>query len=203
MAAYIATLGEVVDIRTIMTFRDKAPDYEVGGNARALTIKDLVSKGGVNFSGLPRVHVPQDQLHNQLRPFDVILPGRGENYIARHYPGADLPVFPIGQINVIRVKDSNLDGNYLAWYLNQQRAQQYLRASLGGTGIKALSKTRLLAMPVLIPSLEAQRAIAELQDMQAERSKLLEELDEINFREVNAACLDLLKSESSKYGLKQ
>jgi restriction endonuclease S subunit len=174
-----------------MTFRDKAPVHNAGGNAHSLTIKDIVSKGPLNFAELPQIDVDKSQLTNQLQPGDVLLPGRGDNYVARHFSGCPRPVFPIGQINVLR-PSGELNSEYLTWYLNQDEAQRFIEQSLGGASTKALSKTRLLEMPIPLPSLRVQEKIAYLQSMQTERSKLLFELHDLNQRQVDTACSRLL-----------
>lgn len=186
-----ALLDEMVHVRTIMTFRDKAPLYNVDGNAYAVAIKDLVSKVPSDFSHLPTIFVEEDQLNNRLLPGDVLLPGRGEHYSARHFPGAPMPVFPVGQILVLRPKP-DLNSIYLAWYLNQTVAQAFVHSVLAGTGIKALTKARLASMPLPLPSAKVQETIASLQTLQETRSSMLARLGELNEREVNLACLTLL-----------
>lgn len=194
MTSKIIPLGEIASIRTIMTFRDKAPRYSDEGNAYVITIKDILSEDSFDFTKLPLAVVDDTDLSNQLRPGEILIPGRGEYYQARNFQQLPLPAFPVGQINVIRTK-SDLDGGYLTWYLNQGEAQQYIRFSLGGTGVKALSKTRLSSMPVPIPPLSVQREISSLQLLRSNRAALLRELMVIEDREINASCLRLLAME--------
>lgn len=174
-----------------MTFRDKAPQYSTDGNAYVLTIKDLLSKAALDISNLPTAEVDESSLHNCLLPGEVLLPGRGDHYKARHFRGAKMPVFPAGQINVLRL-EPEINSEYLTWYLNQEEAQRFISNSLGGTGIKALSKTRLLMMPIPLAPLDIQRRIESLQKLQEVRSSILMELDDLNQREINASCAALL-----------
>ena len=115
-------LSQSAHVRTAVVFRDHAPQEDPGGNVRALAIRDLVASKPLYWYDLPRVVVQDRYLDHCLRPGDVVIPSRGDYYKAWLFEGAEEPVFPVGQLNVI-TPGAGLDARYLVWYLNQRSTQ--------------------------------------------------------------------------------
>lgn len=196
--AMICTLEQIASLRTPMTYRDKAPVEDKSGNACVLAIRDLVSNWPIDYERLPRVAVDEPQLADCLRAGDVLLPGRGTSYPARLFSGACLPVFTAGQIFVARVLEE-LDPAYFCWYLNRSDVQAEILQSLTGSAIQALNKSRLQKLKIAVPPLADQRRIAELQHLGEQRRYLRQELDRLEFAEMQHACEALLK-QREKHG---
>ena len=140
-------LGAIAKVHTAVVLRDQAPKEGPDGSSsvRALAIRDLVAGKPLRWHELPRLHVPERHLAHCLRPGDVVIPSRGDYYSAWLFEGADDPVFPVGQLNVIR-PDTELDARYLVWYLNKASTQRLISLLLTGTTIKALTKAALLSL---------------------------------------------------------
>jgi len=151
----------------------------VDGNTRALAIRDLVASKPLHWQELPRVRVDDSYLSACLRPGDVVIPSRGDYYKAWLFEGADEPVFPLGQLNVI-TPGKDLDGRYLSWYLNRKSMQLKIGLLLTGTSIKAFTKAALVDLPVDLPSLDKQRQIAELDRTTQEIASIRHRLSELD-----------------------
>lgn len=175
-----------------MTFRDKAPVEVKNGNSCVLAIRDLVSNWPIDYERLPRVTVEEHQIVDCLQAGDVLLPGRGTSYPARLFLGAGLPVFTAGQIYIARVSEE-LDAAYFCWYLNRSDVQAEIQQLLTGSAIQALNKSRLQKLKIAVPPLADQRRIAELQHLGEQRRYLRQELDQLDFAEMEYACEVLLK----------
>lgn len=161
---FTRSLNELAEVHTAVVFRDQAPQEHPEGNVRALAIRDVVSPNPVSWSELPRVVVAEKYRANCLQEGDVVIPSRGDYYRAWLFAGADLPVLPVGQLNVIRPA-FGLDAGYLVWFLNLPSTGAKLKQMLTGTSIKALTKTALQTLEVDLPDMGCQRRIAEIVEL--------------------------------------
>lgn len=179
-------LSEFASIHTAVVFREQPPPADIHGNVRALAIRDLVASKPLHWLDLPKVTVPEKHLTNCLLPGDVVIPSRGEYYKAWLFNGADEPVFPIGQINVLR-PTSQMMPAYLAWFLNQKPTQAAIALLLTGTSIKALTKASLSRLVIKVPSVETQLRIAELDQTAQKIAAIRHRLNQLDSEEV--ACM--------------
>jgi hypothetical protein len=184
-------LDQIASIRTLMTFRDRAPSDAGDGNACVLAIRDIVSRWPPDYDDLPRIDADEGQLADQLLEGDILLPGRGSSYPARLFPGAPLPVFTAGQVFVIRARE--VLPAYLCWYLNRPDVQAGIMQLLAGSAIQALNKSSLSRIEVAMPPRKHQHDIAELQSLALDRARLRLELEQLDHAEIEHACETLLQ----------
>ena len=144
----------------------------------------------MSWSELTRVAVAEKYRANCLQVGDVVIPSRGDYYRAWHFTGADLPVLPVGQLNVIRPA-AGLDAGYLVWFLNLPTTGAKLKHMLTGTSIKALTKTALQTLEVDLPDMGRQRHIAEIDELAGRIAAIRHRLTELDTIEV-AQMADLL-----------
>lgn len=170
---------KLTNIRTAVVFRSNPPQENPDGNVRAVAIRDLVSSKPLHWHELPRVWLDEKYLSHCLRPGDVVLPSRGDYYKAWFFEGAEEPVFPMGQLNVITPED-NLNGRFLAWYLNQPTTQAKISVMLTGTGIKALTKSALLSLEIEVPVMDRQKQIAEMDETTEKMAAIRHRLSELD-----------------------
>jgi restriction endonuclease S subunit len=183
-------LNDLAEVHTAVVFRDQAPQEHPDGNVRALAIRDVVSSTPVSWSELPRVVVAEKYLANCLQEGDVVIPSRGDYYRAWLFTGANVPVLPVGQLNVIRPA-AGLDAGYLVWFLNLPTTGAKLKQMLTGTSIKALTKTALQTLEVDVPDMGRQRHIAEIDELAGRIAAIRHRLTELDTIEV-AQMADLL-----------
>jgi hypothetical protein len=189
----IKTLASLAEIQTAVVFRGSPPQEAPHGNVRALAIKNLVATEPVRWATLPRVELDNKYLGHCLRPGDVVLPSRGDYYFAWLFEGADEPVFPLGQLNIIRA-GVELNPYYLVWYLNQKTTQTQISLLLTGTGIKAMTKSSLLALQVETPPLSKQKEIAEVDMTTKQIIAIRHRLNELDKYETTYLTRRLLKT---------
>lgn len=188
--SFVLPLNDLAEVHTAVVFRDQAPQEHPEGNVRALAIRDIVSSTPVSWSELPRVVVAEKYRANSLQAGDVVIPSRGDYYRALHFTGADLPVLPVGQLNVIRPV-AGLDAGYLVWFLNLPTTGVKLKQMLTGTSIKALTKTALKTLEVDVPDMGRQRHIAEIDELAGRIAAIRHRLTELDTIEV-AQMADVL-----------
>lgn len=191
----ITSLTSVAAIYTAVVFRDKAPQESDRGNVRALAIRDVVANKPVRANELPRVLVEPRYLENRLQPGDVVIPSRGDHYKAWYFDGADEPVLPIGQLNVIRAHPLQLNSHYLTWFLNQRTTQTRFQALLTGTNIKALTKVVLSRFEITVPPRAKQEQIAELHHTTERIAQIRHRLSELDRLEMAEMTYQLLQQE--------
>jgi hypothetical protein len=179
----ISHLARLAQVQTALMFRGQAPQEDPHGNVRALAIRDLVASQPLRWNDLPWVVIQDKYLDHCLQPGDVVIPSRGDYYKACLFEGAEGPVIPIGQLNVIR-SGSDLDARYLVWYLNQKSTQAKISLQLTGTSIKALTKTALLMLEVEAPPLSKQRQIADLDHTTQQIVSIRHRLNELDKDEI-------------------
>lgn len=179
----VRTLNDLAEVHTAVVFRDQAPQEHPEGNVRALAIRDVVSSTPVSWSELPQVVVAEKYRANCLQVGDVVIPSRGDYYRAWLFTGADLPVLPVGQLNVIRPA-AGLDAGYLVWFLNLPTTGARLKHMLTGTSIKALTKTALQTLEVDLPDMRRQRHIAEIDELAGRIAAIRHRLTELDTIEV-------------------
>lgn len=186
----VPTLATLAEVHTAVVFRDQAPQEHPEGNVRALAIRDVVAATPVSWSELPRVVVAEKYRANCLQAGDVVIPSRGDYYRALLFTGADLPVLPVGQLNVIRPV-AGLDAGYLVWFLNLPTTGAKLKHMLTGTSIKALTKMALQTLEVKLPDMERQRHIAAIDELAGRIAAIRHRLTELDTIEV-AEIADVL-----------
>ena len=185
-------LDQIATVRTLTTFRDRAPVESAAGNAYVLSIRDVVARWPVHFPALPLVTVDEHQLPDAIEAGDILLPGRGASYPARLFRTAPRPVFTAGQVYVIRAKRP-IDPAYLCWYLNRPTVQLDINQLLAGSGVKALNKSSLLKIDISLPHVDDQARIAQLCQLSEQRTALREELERLDQAEIEHACETVLK----------
>ena len=78
---------------------------------------------------------------------------------------------------VARPDPDQVEPAFLAWYLDERRAQHYLESHSRGTNIQTIKKSALERLPVQLPPLDTQREIAEVQSL-VERELMNEWMDQ-------------------------
>lgn len=179
-------LSELASIHTAVVFRGQPPQPDVEGNVRALAIRNLVTNKPLHWLDLPKVTISKTYFSNCLQAGDVVIPSRGEYYKAWLFDGADEPVFPLGQIHVLRPAEQLVPA-YLNWFLNNKQTQATIALLLTGTSIKALTKASLSKLVITLPPIEMQLRIAELDQTAQKIAAIRHRLNQLDSEEV--ACM--------------
>lgn len=111
-----------------------------------------------------------------LRPDDIVFMARGpRNYAV---PVGEISGYAIvpGSFHVLRPDAALVFPPFLAWWLNQEVSQAFMRANNSGTTIPMISLDALRALPVQLPPLAVQRRIAELNSLIEQEHHLMNEL---------------------------
>jgi hypothetical protein len=155
---------------------------------RLLQIKDITKDGRIDPSDVRTVSLPKVSDRYLVQVGDVVLSGRGQRNQAAVYKGGFEELVPGAQLWVIRVRPDRMLPAYLAWYLNQPKAQQYLSGETHGTYIPMIHKEAVMNLEVPVPSLEVQRKIVAVHELALREQGALEKLKAKRAKLVSALC---------------
>jgi restriction endonuclease S subunit len=171
-------LGDIADIRTGYTFRERVEEISKNGNAHIAQIKDVRSlweKTNTSLcwpQQLPKI-CWQGKDNAFVNPGSVLLPARGSkggyfraSYLISSDEEDPLPVVVSSQFLVITPKESVLP-EFLCWSLNQPAMQYWLAEGAGsqGSSIVMLNTKVAKELKLEIPSLETQQKILHLNQL--------------------------------------
>ena len=98
---------------------------------------------------------------------------------------------------VIRVDDSALDSQYLAYYINSHFSQKLLQREIKGTTIPMLKTRDLEKLQLTVPSLEEQKKVVRFLELSGREQKLLLALAKEKEQLSQAALDTIIKKNTS------
>lgn len=177
-------LGEIADIRTGFTFREKVEELSSGGNAHVAQIKDIRSAWeSTNTATLQAQQLPLIKWKGKdnafVSPGTVLLPSRGSKggyfratCLVSGHP-SELPVVVSSQFLVITPKQGILP-EFLCWSLNRPEMQHWISEGAGGQGTSLVMLNAKLAkeLELEIPDLATQQKIVHLNELWEKEQQL-------------------------------
>ena len=169
-------LNEIADIRTGYSFRTKLePDAE--GNALVVQLKELSEKNKIDISTAVRINMSDISENYLLQKGDLVFRSRGMDSTAAIMDITSNNIILSAPFQRIRLHDTmKVTPQYLLWYINSKDAQAYFSANKTGTSVSMISTAVLANLPVIIPSLEMQKKIVEINILSEKEIELHEEL---------------------------
>lgn len=190
-------LGDLANIRTGFTFREKVEEVSMGGNAHVVQIKDARSEWErTNTARLQARQLPMINWEGKNRAFvspgSILLPSRGSKggYFRASClisePSSDhppeLPIVVSSQFLVITPKPDVLP-EFLCWALNRPEVQHWISEGAGsqGTSLVMLTTKAAKALQLEVPDLPTQQKIVHLNALWEKEQQLTQAL--LNNRE--------------------
>ncbi|MCK9237953.1 MAG: restriction endonuclease subunit S [Thiopseudomonas sp.] len=189
----IKALGDIADIRSGFTFREKIDELTSGGNAHVAQIKDVRSAWETTHTAMLHAHqLPMINWEGKDKAFaspgTVLLPSRGSKggYFRASClvsdQSSELPVVVSSQFLIITPKQGILP-EFLCWSLNRPEMQHWISEGAGsqGTSLVMLNATTAKALQLNIPTLAIQQKIMRLNELWEKEQQLTQAL--LNNRE--------------------
>lgn len=180
-------LSEISKISPGYIFRKK-PDYSDDGEYRVLRMQDITSDNTIDWSEVARVNVESVKAGDLLKKGDILFRSRGSSHTAIVMDRDEEDVIAVSQFFILRSKEDVLP-EYLAWYINQRKAQQYIALCSAGTAIQHINKKALEGLDIPVPSMEAQKKIAELYKLSFIEKALKQRIQQKREQLLNAVML--------------
>lgn len=185
-------LADIAEIRSGYPFRGPVQD-RLDGDAAVVQIKNVDANHGIDWAGLVRTKLPGRRQPDWLRPGDVIFTARGNRNAAAPVGDVSVKAVSSPHLFVIRLKTQEIVlPEFLAWLMNQPRAQHYFAQSAEGTRITSIRKQVMLDMPLKLPSLERQKLVVRLGEAARRERAVLEQLIENRKQQLNLVAASLM-----------
>jgi restriction endonuclease S subunit len=169
-------LKDIADIRTGYSFRAKLePDLE--GNILVVQLKELSDKNTIDISTAVKINMQDISDNYLLQKDDLVFRSRGMDSTAAIMDISADNVILSAPFQRIRLRDtSKIIPEYLLWYINSKNAQTYFSTNKTGTSVSMISTAVLADLPVIVPPVEIQKKIVEINTLSEREIELQEEL---------------------------
>lgn len=169
-------LKDIADIRTGYSFRSKL-EPDITGNALVVQLKELSEKNKIDISTAVRINMSDISENYLLQKGDLVFRSRGMDSTAAIMDITSRDIILSAPFQRIRLRDnSDIIPLYLLWYINNKKSQAYFAAKKTGTSVSMISTAVLAELPVVIPSLDMQKKIIEINILSEKEQELQEEL---------------------------
>lgn len=168
-------LGEVAEVQAGYLFRTRI-EHDPKGNIPVIQLRDIDTRR-LNWSTTARVSLNQKVNPAYfVQPGDVLCAARGNHYRALCLTGEPPPALVSSHLFILRARSQVVLPEFLAWYLNQSTAQTYLDTQAQGSSIRSLSRRVLAQLPVVVPALDLQQKVVQIQRLTDRETALTEQL---------------------------
>lgn len=127
-----------------------------------------------------------------LRAGDILFAAKGTKNFAAVYEAHHLPAVASTSFFVIRLFNSKVLPEYLAWYLNNPSTQASLKAQAMGTSILSISKLVLEEMEIPVPSIEKQKAVVSISKLRWQEKSIQSKLDSLRDKKIQIQIINAI-----------
>lgn len=191
-------ITEIADIQLGYQFRKKIEPTD-NGTHRVIQIRDFDENHILNKEYLSRVMIDKSVEQYLINKGDVLFLSRGHRNWAASIVDDLTATIAVSHFFVIKPKQQNVLPEYLAWYINQTPAQEYLHnIARRGTHMPLIPLSTFLELPIALPDIETQRKIVELSRLLEKEKNLLLSLQEKRSQLINTICLKATKTKKER-----
>lgn len=187
-------LKNIAVVQMGYSFRARMEQMEAGEIA-VIQMKDLTDQNRVDCDGLMRIDMEKLGDHHLVQPGDLVFRSRGmvtTSAILTEDPGTAVVSAPLLRI---RANNKAVLPEYLNWFINQRPAQAFLASHAKGTVQQMISKSALESLEVFVPSINRQKAIAELTALGESEQNLMKKLAEKRRQYLSTMLMQLAQGE--------
>ncbi|TXD50501.1 MULTISPECIES: restriction endonuclease subunit S [unclassified Polaribacter] len=162
------------------SFRGKIKHVHKGG-VRVIQLKDFEENYTIIGNNCVLVDSEKIKAKNHLKEGDILFTSKGANNFAVPYKEIDrIPTIASSALFVLKIDENLANPDFIAWYINQSKAQNYFKSNESGTYTTSINKTVLEETPIELPSLEKQAKIAKIAQLQNRNLIISNQLIELN-----------------------
>ncbi len=142
-----------------------------------IQMRDADPEDGVRWSDLIATDLPGKRQPDWLKHGDLLFVARGYRHFVLHLDKVPSPTVLSPHFFHLTVReDARVLPGFLAWQMNQEPAQQYLRKSAEGTQVLNIRRQVLEDLPIVVPSLQKQEIIGRLNTAWQSEQRVLKAL---------------------------
>lgn len=165
------------------------------GTHRLIQSKDFDSFHRLRSENLTTFFPERKPETYSVRKGDVLFQARGVVHFAYCIEDDLKDTLAAGSFYILRTKNENLLPQYLAWWLNQSKAQAYFQSQARGAGMSFISKSTLSRLQVQIPPLSVQKKVVKMVTLAKHEQFLLDRLSSLRSRLVKAVCIKAIQEQ--------
>jgi len=113
---------------------------------------------------------------NLLKKNEILFAGKGSRNYAVVWNGEISEAVASSTFYILTLKSKDILPEFLAWYLNSDRVQSFLRLIAKGATISNIPKKELQGLSVNVPSVEEQHKIVEVDKLRLKEQILMRQL---------------------------
>ena len=171
-------LADLCDIHSGYTARSKLEPLQKGG-VPAIQLSDVGGEDAFSPNTLARYDIGNVTEHHLVRGGEVIFRPRGPHGIAITIPeDVPEPAVVILPLIIIRPDRNRVLPEFVAWAINQPRAQHKLSLEAQGSIIRTIPMRALEQLDIAVPDMPTQRRIVALDALMRREKQLLRRLAE-------------------------
>ena len=167
-----ASLGDLSEIQVGYQSREGIRAHSDGSHF-LLQVRDFDNLHKVNWSNLARFTPAGSTTRSEIRQGDVLFLAKGQDNFACPISHVATHVLAANSFYILRPDKATILPDYLAWWLNQAPAQEYIQLNRSGSSLPFLSVSALSRLEVPIPHIEMQRKIGDLELLRKKEADLL------------------------------
>ncbi len=175
------------------SFRGKITPTQ-GGELRVIQLKDI-DKDYTEI-GSECIFVNKNQVKDKyyLKDGDILFSSKGaNNYALPFYTCDNYPSVASSAFFIIRLDEKKANPNYVSWYINQKKVQQYLESQATGTYTTSINRETIENIPILLPAIPQQEKIANIATLATKEQNLYNQLIEKKNQLIRTQLLTSLK----------
>lgn len=127
-----------------------------------------------------------------LNPGDIVFAAKGIKNFAAVFQEHNAAVASTSFF-VIRLTVDYVLSDYLAWFLNHPNTLMILKRKARGTSIASISKSALEETVIIVPDLEIQRKVLNINELRVLENKLKEQIDSLKEKQIQQQIINVLK----------
>jgi restriction endonuclease S subunit len=177
------------------SFREKI-DHNPEGTVGVLQMKDIANNYlHFDYQNIDKVNDISFKEKFFLNKGDVLFVSKGVNNYAFSIDKLDFPIIASATFFIIRVNENKILSEYLAWYMNQTEAQNYFSEKKAGTYVPNLKKQDILDLPLIVPPLKTQNAIAQTAKLLNQEIIILDKIKENRKELIQTQLINIINND--------
>jgi len=166
-----ATLNDISEIQVGYQSREGIRAHPDGTHF-LLQARDFNNLHQVDWSNLTRFTPSGSTTKSEIQQGDVLFLAKGQDNFACPISHVTTHILAANSFYILRSAKAKILPDYLAWWLNQLPAQEYIKLNRSGSSLPFLSVSALSRLEVPLPSIELQRKIGELEQLRKKEADL-------------------------------
>lgn len=163
------------------------------GDVLYLQVKHFDDYGQLQTTLFPDLIADDIPERHLLKPGDVLFAAKGTKNFAAVYENHNRPAVASTSFFVIRVKEENVQPEYLAWFLNNHAVQTILKEQAIGTSMASISKTVLESLEITVPDTDTQHAILQIIKLRNRERVLKQKIDLLREQQIQQQIINAIK----------